>query len=140
MFAFWGAEEIGLLGSKFYVRSLSEQERKNISLNLNFDMLVSLLVLRKTSWGETFNGDFVPHFYLGFTKLPEGNLQWLWCNFLFDKAAMLVVYMLYKCCKCVLGVLNQFLVKVHCFPCPQADDSISAESETIQNVLQEYFE
>ena len=40
-FAFWGAEESGLLGSEYYVANLSETERENILLNLNFDMLGS---------------------------------------------------------------------------------------------------
>ena len=40
-FAFWGAEERGLLGSEYYVANLSTQARRNIDLNLNFDMLGS---------------------------------------------------------------------------------------------------
>jgi len=40
-FAFWGAEEAGLIGSTHYVASLSEQEGAKIGLNLNFDMLGS---------------------------------------------------------------------------------------------------
>jgi Zn-dependent M28 family amino/carboxypeptidase len=40
-FAFWGAEEEGLLGSQHYVDSLSQAERDKIALNLNFDMLAS---------------------------------------------------------------------------------------------------
>jgi Zn-dependent M28 family amino/carboxypeptidase len=40
-FAFWGAEEIGLLGSANYVQSLNADELKNIALYLNFDMLAS---------------------------------------------------------------------------------------------------
>jgi aminopeptidase Y len=40
-FAFWGAEESGLVGSTFYVNSLSAEERANISLYLNFDMIGS---------------------------------------------------------------------------------------------------
>jgi Zn-dependent M28 family amino/carboxypeptidase len=40
-FAFWGAEEWGLLGSTHYVDQLPEVERKKILLNLNFDMLGS---------------------------------------------------------------------------------------------------
>ncbi len=40
-FAFWGAEESGLLGSEHYVASLSEAEIAKIGLNLNFDMLAS---------------------------------------------------------------------------------------------------
>ena len=40
-FAFWGAEESGLLGSEHYVASLSAAELSKIGLNLNFDMLGS---------------------------------------------------------------------------------------------------
>jgi Zn-dependent M28 family amino/carboxypeptidase len=40
-FAFWGAEESGLLGSEHYVKSLSERQLDQITLNLNFDMLAS---------------------------------------------------------------------------------------------------
>ena len=40
-FAWWGAEESGLVGSQFYVDNLSEREIKNIALNLNFDMIGS---------------------------------------------------------------------------------------------------
>jgi Zn-dependent M28 family amino/carboxypeptidase len=40
-FAFWGAEESGLWGSQRYVESLSAAQRKNIALNLNFDMVGS---------------------------------------------------------------------------------------------------
>ena len=40
-FAWWGAEESGLVGSKFYVNSLSQAERDNIALYLNFDMVGS---------------------------------------------------------------------------------------------------
>jgi len=41
LFAFWGAEELGLLGSTYYVNSLDESERNKIALNLNYDMIVS---------------------------------------------------------------------------------------------------
>jgi Zn-dependent M28 family amino/carboxypeptidase len=40
-FAFWGAEESGLLGSEHYVASLSAAELQKIGLNLNFDMVAS---------------------------------------------------------------------------------------------------
>jgi Zn-dependent M28 family amino/carboxypeptidase len=40
-FAWWGAEESGLVGSQFYVNNLSKREVKNIALNLNFDMIGS---------------------------------------------------------------------------------------------------
>src|SRR5207344_1836104 len=40
-FAFWGAEEEGLLGSQFYVDSLSDEDFAKILLNLNHDMVAS---------------------------------------------------------------------------------------------------
>lgn len=40
-FGFWGAEEVGIVGSKKYVASLSAEELKDIALYLNFDMLGS---------------------------------------------------------------------------------------------------
>ena len=40
-FAFWGAEESGLIGSQHYVDSLTARELKSIAVNLNFDMVGS---------------------------------------------------------------------------------------------------
>lgn len=40
-FAFWGAEEKGLLGSEHYVASLTDEQRADIYANLNFDMIGS---------------------------------------------------------------------------------------------------
>ena len=40
-FAFWGAEESGLVGSQHYVDSLTVQERQRIAVYLNFDMVAS---------------------------------------------------------------------------------------------------
>ena len=40
-FAWWGAEELGLLGSEYYVANLSDAELNEIMLNLNFDMIGS---------------------------------------------------------------------------------------------------
>ncbi len=40
-FAWWGAEEEGLLGSEYYVGNLTEEEADDISLYLNFDMIGS---------------------------------------------------------------------------------------------------
>lgn len=40
-FAWWGAEEFGLLGSQYYVDNLSKRDIKNIAVNLNFDMIGS---------------------------------------------------------------------------------------------------
>ncbi|MFF4324807.1 M28 family metallopeptidase [Streptomyces sp. NPDC001568] len=40
-FAWWSAEEYGLLGSEAYVASLTEAQKKQIKLYLNFDMIGS---------------------------------------------------------------------------------------------------
>ena len=40
-FAWWGAEEIGLVGSTAYVNGLSQEEQDDIALYLNFDMIGS---------------------------------------------------------------------------------------------------
>jgi Zn-dependent M28 family amino/carboxypeptidase len=40
-FAWWGAEESGLVGSEFYVAGLDKRAIKDIALNLNFDMVGS---------------------------------------------------------------------------------------------------
>jgi Zn-dependent M28 family amino/carboxypeptidase len=40
-FAWWGAEESGLVGSDFYVNGLSQEEQDDIALYLNFDMIGS---------------------------------------------------------------------------------------------------
>ena len=40
-FAFWGAEELGLLGSEHYVASLSDDDLAKIYANLNYDMVGS---------------------------------------------------------------------------------------------------
>jgi len=40
-FTFWGAEENGLVGSTAYVDGLSDEDKANIALYLNFDMIGS---------------------------------------------------------------------------------------------------
>ncbi len=45
-FAFWGAEEIGLLGSKYYVNHLSPQQLDAIEMYLNFDHIASTNYVR----------------------------------------------------------------------------------------------
>lgn len=40
-FIWYGAEELGLLGARYYVGQLSQAERDQIELNLNFDMVGS---------------------------------------------------------------------------------------------------
>jgi len=51
-FAFWGAEEAGLVGSTHYVEALSEEEGAKIGLNLNFDMLASPNFIRLVYDGD----------------------------------------------------------------------------------------
>jgi aminopeptidase S len=40
-FAWWGAEELGMVGSRYYVNNLSRTDRSKISGYLNFDMIGS---------------------------------------------------------------------------------------------------
>jgi Zn-dependent M28 family amino/carboxypeptidase len=40
-FAWWGAEELGLIGSEYYVQNLDFEEQLDIALYLNFDMIGS---------------------------------------------------------------------------------------------------
>ncbi|MFE3454091.1 M28 family metallopeptidase [Nonomuraea sp. NPDC059194] len=40
-FVWWGGEELGLLGSRYYVGSLTPEERAKIRMYLNFDMIAS---------------------------------------------------------------------------------------------------
>ncbi|MBD0747339.1 M28 family peptidase [Streptomyces sp. CBMA152] len=40
-FAWWSAEELGLLGSDHYVKSLTDAQKRQIKLYLNFDMIAS---------------------------------------------------------------------------------------------------
>ncbi|HWH01727.1 MAG TPA: M20/M25/M40 family metallo-hydrolase, partial [Pilimelia sp.] len=55
-FAFWGAEESGLLGSRHYVNNLSDTELSRIFANLNFDMLGSVNYVRFVYDGDGSNG------------------------------------------------------------------------------------
>ncbi|TFC96690.1 MULTISPECIES: M20/M25/M40 family metallo-hydrolase [Cryobacterium] len=40
-FAFWGSEEVGLVGSEYYVSQLTKRQIKEHAVNLNFDMVAS---------------------------------------------------------------------------------------------------
>lgn len=55
-FAFWGAEEEGLLGSQYYVANLPQAERDKIALNLNFDMIGSPNFVRFVYDGDNSTG------------------------------------------------------------------------------------
>ncbi len=52
-FAFWGAEEAGLIGSTEYVNGLPPQQLADISMNLNFDMVGSPNFVRFVYDGDT---------------------------------------------------------------------------------------
>ena len=51
-FAFWGAEEAGLVGATRYVAALSDEEGAKIGLNLNFDMIGSPNFIRLVYDGD----------------------------------------------------------------------------------------
>ena len=51
-FAWWGAEELGLLGSTHYVTSLTPEQREDVALYLNFDMVGSPNFARFTYDGD----------------------------------------------------------------------------------------
>lgn len=68
-FGFWGAEELGLIGSRKYVESLNLDELKNIALYLNFDMLAS-----PNAAYLTYDGDqSLPLDQRGRPIVPEGS-------------------------------------------------------------------
>ncbi|GAA4228069.1 aminopeptidase PaaP [Actinomadura meridiana] len=55
-FAFWGAEEEGLLGSQYYVDNLPQAERDKVALMLDFDMLASPNYVRFVYDGDNSTG------------------------------------------------------------------------------------
>jgi Zn-dependent M28 family amino/carboxypeptidase len=66
---FWGAEELGLIGSRNYVESLNFDGLKNIALYLNFDMLAS-----PNPGYFTYDGDqSLPREVRGQPVVPEGS-------------------------------------------------------------------
>ncbi|WP_173317874.1 M28 family peptidase [Streptomyces fulvorobeus] len=67
-FAWWSAEENGLLGSEAYVAALTEKQREQIALYLNFDMIAS------PNGGQfVFDGDDSDG--VGEGEGPEGSAQ-----------------------------------------------------------------
>lgn len=67
--AFWGAEELGLIGSHKYVASLDVDALKDIALYLNFDMLAS-----PNPGYFTYDGDqSLPLSERGTPVVPEGS-------------------------------------------------------------------
>jgi Zn-dependent M28 family amino/carboxypeptidase len=68
-FGFWGAEELGLIGSRKYVQSLDVDALKDIALYLNFDMLAS-----PNPGYFTYDGDLsLPPDQRGQPVVPEGS-------------------------------------------------------------------
>jgi Zn-dependent M28 family amino/carboxypeptidase len=68
-FGFWGAEELGLIGSRNYVESLNLDGLKGIALYLNFDMLAS-----PNPGYFTYDGDqSLPGDERGRPVVPEGS-------------------------------------------------------------------
>ncbi len=68
-FGFWGAEELGLIGSRKYVESLDIDALKDIALYLNFDMLAS-----PNPGYFTYDGDqSMPADKRGNPVVPEGS-------------------------------------------------------------------
>lgn len=67
-FAFWGAEEISLDGSKSYLRSLERDRLNDIALYLNFDMLGSA-----NAGYFTDDGDQSTQMERNFVAAPEGS-------------------------------------------------------------------
>ena len=68
-FAWWGAEEEGLLGSEHYVANLSEKQQEAIALYLNFDMVASPNYMFGIYDGDNSGGTAPPDF------IPEGSAQ-----------------------------------------------------------------
>ena len=68
-FGFWGAEELGLIGSRKYVESLHVDGLKDLALYLNFDMLAS-----PNPGYFTYDGDqSLPADQRGQPVVPEGS-------------------------------------------------------------------
>ena len=68
-FGFWGAEELGLIGSHNYVESLNSEDLTRIALYLNFDMLAS-----PNPGYFTYDGDqSLPADSRGHPVVPEGS-------------------------------------------------------------------
>ncbi|KGN40678.1 aminopeptidase Y [Knoellia aerolata DSM 18566] len=68
-FAWWGAEESGLLGSEHYVAELSDAEADDIALYLNFDMVASPNYMFGIYDGDNSGGTAAPGF------IPVGSAE-----------------------------------------------------------------
>ncbi|MFF5210259.1 M28 family metallopeptidase [Streptosporangium sp. NPDC000396] len=70
-FAFWGAEELGLLGSEHYVANLSAEEKAKIKLYLNFDMIASPNYIFGIYDGDDSDGTGAPAGPAGSDKIEK---------------------------------------------------------------------
>jgi Zn-dependent M28 family amino/carboxypeptidase len=68
-FAWWGAEESGLVGSDHYVDTLTAAEREDIALYLNFDMIGSPNYMFGVYDGDNSGGTAPPGF------IPPGSAE-----------------------------------------------------------------
>ena len=68
-FAWWGAEESGLLGAEHYVANLSEEELETLALYLNFDMVASPNYMFGIYDGDNSGGTAAPGF------IPAGSAE-----------------------------------------------------------------
>jgi aminopeptidase Y len=68
-FAWWGAEESGLLGSEHYVANLTDEEIEDIALYLNFDMIASPNYMFGVYDGDNSGGTAPPGF------IPPGSAE-----------------------------------------------------------------
>jgi Zn-dependent M28 family amino/carboxypeptidase len=67
-FAWWGAEEFGLLGAEHYASQLTKRELKDLAVNLNFDMVASTNFVR-----FVYDGDAGP---VGSGVVEDVFLDW----------------------------------------------------------------
>jgi Zn-dependent M28 family amino/carboxypeptidase len=77
-FAWWGAEESGLLGSLFYTGGLTEDEVEDIALYLNFDMIGSPNGIRMVYDGDNSLG-------LGANPPGSEDIEALWRDYFSDQ-------------------------------------------------------
>jgi len=82
LFAFWGAEEIGLLGSRYFVSTLSDPTSfytfNNTILNLNFDMLGSPNYIR-----YVYNATTIPNLA---ARARSGGIQKIFEEYFISKS------------------------------------------------------
>jgi len=80
-FAWWGAEEAGLVGSSYYVANLPERDLNDIVATLNFDMIGSPNYVR-----FVYDGDGSVSEAAG----PEGSafIEWLFNDYFLERGLM----------------------------------------------------